>query len=90
MIVVRISVQLVNGHIDLVRPFDEIETLDREERFGIAKDAHRLQFLDAGVGPVATHAFGVEYPDPDNKIVFNYPPRLTITEIFLTSNSRDI
>src|SRR5689334_8579949 len=65
MVVVRVAIELVNRHIELVGAFNEIETVDRETRFGVAKNADRLQFLDVGVGPVAADPFRVEDPDAD-------------------------
>src|SRR5215467_3332952 len=39
MVVVREAVLLVDADIELVGPFDEIERIDREHRFGVAAEA---------------------------------------------------
>src|SRR6266513_1785655 len=73
MVVVGIAVELMNRHIELVGAFNEIETLDRETRFGVAKNADRFHFLDTGIGSVAADPFRIENPDADHKIlVFNW------------------
>ena len=60
MVVVRIAVAFVDGDIDFVRAFHEIETLDRERHLAIARHLLRRHLLERRVGPVAAHAAGVE------------------------------
>ena len=69
VIVVRIAVEFVDGNIELIRPFHEVEALDREHGLGVAKDALGSQLFDVSVGTIAAHAFGVENPDTDDEVL---------------------
>src|SRR4029453_7997945 len=62
-IVVRIAVELVDGHVQLVGALHEIERRDRERRVGVAAEPLRDEFGDRRVGAVTDNALGVEDAD---------------------------
>ena len=69
MVVVGVAVDLVHRDVELVGALDEIQAVDRERRLGVAEDPLALQLLEAGVGPVAAHPFGIEDADADDEVV---------------------
>src|SRR5687768_3319395 len=64
VIVVRIPVTFVDGHVQLVGAFDEIETPNVEIDLAVAEDLDRAEFLDVRVRTVTADPLGVEDPDP--------------------------
>ena len=54
MVVARVTVDLVDGDVELVGPFDEVEAVDREDRIGVAENPLGLQVLEVSVGPNST------------------------------------
>jgi len=59
MVIVRVAVDLVDGDVELVGAFDEVEGVDGEGGLRVAGEALGRQLLDIGVGPVAADALGV-------------------------------
>ena len=69
VVVVRKAVALVNGDVELVGAFDQIEALDRERDLGVAVQPLGIHLFEIRVGAVAADAVGVEQPDAEDEIV---------------------
>ena len=69
VVVVGIAVALVDGHVELVGAFDEIEAVDRERDLGLAGQPLRVHLLEVRVGAVAADAVGVEQADAEHEVV---------------------
>ncbi len=69
MVVVRVTVDLVDGDVEFIRAFHQIQALDREPRLGVAEDPFALELFNARVRAVAADAFRVEEPDPDHEVL---------------------
>src|SRR5689334_6834137 len=60
VIVVRVPFDRMNGDVELVRAFDELEIIDGESNLRVAIETLRIHLFDERVGAVATHAVRVE------------------------------
>src|SRR5215470_1307208 len=68
MVVVRRSVAPVDGHVEFVRAFDEIESVDRERDLRIAVDVFRHHVLDVCICTEAADAVRIEDADAEDEI----------------------
>jgi len=59
VIVERIAVPLVHGHIEKVSSLDEVESRDHEPDFALAREGDRLELFEVAVGPVTAITVGV-------------------------------
>src|SRR5262245_32760805 len=68
VVVVWIAVAGVNGDVELVCAFDEIEALDRKRDFGLTLETFWIHLLDEGVRAIAAHAVSVEEAQSKHEI----------------------
>src|SRR5262249_44356707 len=69
MVIVRVAVALVDRDVELVRPFDELEAIDRERGGRLAGDLLRVHLLEIRVCTVAADAVRVEDADAEHEII---------------------
>src|SRR5688572_24049679 len=68
VIVVRVSVSLVDGDIELVGAFDEIEALDTEGHFSFATGFLRHEALEVRIGAVAVDPVGTVDANAEDEV----------------------
>ncbi len=68
VIVIRISVALVHGHVQLVSAFDQFERIDRERDLAFATDLLGREILELRVRAVAVDALGAVKADAEHEV----------------------
>src|SRR5215467_1410155 len=63
VVIVRRTVALMNGNVELVGAFDQIQAVDNKCHVRLAGQLMRLPLFQFGVGSKATHAVRIEEAD---------------------------
>ncbi len=73
MLIIRVAVPLVDGHVQVIRPVDQGQLLDPADDPAVARQGDGFVFLDIRVGPVAHDPHGVEHADAEDEVFHRFP-----------------